>query len=66
MQGHSEVMNRGLMRNIGYQMARNSGTEWDCYVFHDVDYVPINATNDYGCDGFPKHFATNLEEFNYQ
>ncbi|XP_030829783.1 beta-1,4-galactosyltransferase 5 [Strongylocentrotus purpuratus] len=64
-QGSSEVMNRGLMKNIGYQMAKLSGTIWDCYVFHDVDYVPINSTNYYGCDDYPKHYATKLEEFKY-
>eukprot|EP00057_Strongylocentrotus_purpuratus_P028983 XP_011683457.1 PREDICTED: beta-1,4-galactosyltransferase 2-like [Strongylocentrotus purpuratus] len=64
-QGFSEIMNRGLMKNIGYQMAKLSGTIWDCYVFHDVDYVPINSTNYYGCDDYPKHYATKLEEFNY-
>lgn len=66
IQGSSEVMNRGLMKNIGYQMAKLSGTIWDCYVFHDVDYVPINSTNYYGCDDYPKHFATKLEEFKYE
>ena len=65
IQGFSEVMNRGLMKNIGYQMAKMSGTKWDCYVFHDVDYVPINSTNYYGCDHYPKHYATRLEEFEY-
>ncbi|XP_071484222.1 beta-1,4-galactosyltransferase 6-like [Diadema antillarum] len=64
-QGFSEVMNRGLMRNIGYQLAKHEGTEWDCYIFHDVDYVPMNITNYYGCDGFPKHYATHLEEFEF-
>ncbi|XP_072179289.1 uncharacterized protein [Diadema setosum] len=64
-QGFSEVMNRGLMRNIGYQLAKHDGTEWDCYIFHDVDYVPMNITNYYGCDGFPKHYATHLEEFKF-
>eukprot|EP00057_Strongylocentrotus_purpuratus_P017547 XP_011672021.1 PREDICTED: beta-1,4-galactosyltransferase 6 [Strongylocentrotus purpuratus] len=64
-QGSTEVMNRGLMKNVGYQMAKLSGTLWDCYVFHDVDYVPINSTNYYGCDDYPKHYATKLEEFKY-
>ncbi|XP_054767836.2 beta-1,4-galactosyltransferase 5-like [Lytechinus pictus] len=62
-QGPSEAMNRGLMKNIGYQMAQLGGTKWDCYIFHDIDYVPMNITNYYGCDDHPKHYATRLEEY---
>ncbi|XP_041464058.1 beta-1,4-galactosyltransferase 6-like [Lytechinus variegatus] len=64
-QSFSEIMNRGMMRNIGFQMACLSGTKWDCFVFHDVDFVPLNSTNYYGCDSFPVHFANRLEIFNY-
>nr|XP_054756631.1 uncharacterized protein LOC129262528 [Lytechinus pictus] len=64
-QSFSEIMNRGMMRNIGFQMANLSGTKWDCFVFHDVDFIPLNSTNYYGCDSFPIHFASRLEIFNY-
>ena len=38
-----------------------------CVIFHDVDLMPLDARNIYGCsiEG-PRHLSSNLKEFRFQ
>ncbi|XP_059922266.1 beta-1,4-galactosyltransferase 5-like, partial [Gadus macrocephalus] len=38
---------------------------WDCLVFHDVDHIPENDRNYYGCGQMPRHFAAKLDKYMY-
>ncbi len=40
--------NRGMLKNIGFVEASKMG-KYDCVVFHDVDILPENDHNSYGC-----------------
>ena len=57
--------NRGALMNIGYHiaMADHQSTAnrkpWQCLVFHDVDMLPMDATNVYNCSGKVKR----IEDF---
>ena len=40
--------------NIGYQIAmaeqeENGYNSWDCFVFHDLDMLPLDQRNTYNC-----------------
>ena len=47
------LFNRGLLINIGYKEARKQDN-YDCYVFHDVDLLPMEISNYYGCSDHPR------------
>ena len=38
-----------------------------CLIFHDVDLIPLDARNIYGCsiEG-PRHLSSNLKQFRFQ
>ncbi|XP_011675760.2 beta-1,4-galactosyltransferase 6 isoform X1 [Strongylocentrotus purpuratus] len=59
------VFNRGLMKNIGYMESTNFGA-WDCVIFHDIDQIPMRATNWYGCDEMPRHLCAYAEELGFK
>ena len=64
-QANDLVFNRGLIKNIGFMEATNFGS-WDCVIFHDIDQVPMRATNSYGCDDMPKHLCAYAEEMGFK
>ena len=47
-----DEFNRGSLLNVGYVHARTY-SNFDCYIFHDIDYLPINIDNDYSCAQSP-------------
>uniref|UniRef100_A0A2C9K6B6 Galactosyltransferase N-terminal domain-containing protein n=1 Tax=Biomphalaria glabrata TaxID=6526 RepID=A0A2C9K6B6_BIOGL len=58
------TFNRGALQNIGFLEAQKLGS-FDCYIFHDVDLIPLNDNNLYRCESNPRHFAVALNKFNY-
>ena len=59
------IFNRALLMNIGFNEALKEDS-WNCFVFHDVDLLPENDTNIYGCDrDFPKQMAISISIHNY-
>ncbi|XP_055895831.1 beta-N-acetyl-D-glucosaminide beta-1,4-N-acetylglucosaminyl-transferase-like [Biomphalaria glabrata] len=57
--------NKSLLTNVGYIEALKID-DFDCFIFHDVDLVPIDDRNIYRChtDG-PVHMAAAINKFNY-
>lgn len=53
-----------MLFNVGFQEAMKD-LDWDCLVFHDVDHIPENDRNYYGCGQMPRHFATKLDKYMY-
>nr|CAG4638650.1 EOG090X0AZ6 [Cyclestheria hislopi] len=57
--------NRAKLFNIGFiELERRFPT--DCYIFHDVDLVPLRANNMYACTLQPRHMSSSINVFNYQ
>ncbi|XP_069606919.1 beta-1,4-galactosyltransferase 5 isoform X1 [Ranitomeya imitator] len=56
--------NRAMLFNIGFLEAMKD-LEWDCLIFHDVDHIPENDRNYYGCQNMPRHFAAKLDKYMY-
>jgi N-terminal region of glycosyl transferase group 7 len=59
--------------NVGFIEARARSTvdnttvgDFDCYIFHDVDMLPEDDRNLYGCGiRFPRHLGTYIDKYNY-
>ncbi|KAJ8306825.1 hypothetical protein KUTeg_014909 [Tegillarca granosa] len=56
--------NRGLLLNIGYTEALKL-YDYQCFVFHDVDKVPIDLRNVYSCPTQPRHLSTGIDYFRF-
>uniref|UniRef100_T1INN5 Sulfite oxidase n=1 Tax=Strigamia maritima TaxID=126957 RepID=T1INN5_STRMM len=63
-QSHKKPFNRGKLFNVGFKEALNL-RHFDCFIFHDVDLLPENLLNIYGCSSEPRHLITALDEFQY-
>ena len=51
--------------NAGFKEALKYG-EFNCFVFHDVDLIPEDDRNYYGCNISPAHMSVAVDKFNYQ
>ncbi|XP_075935376.1 beta-1,4-galactosyltransferase 6 isoform X1 [Anarhichas minor] len=63
-QSGSQPFNRAMLFNVGFLEAMKD-LDWDCLVFHDVDHIPENDRNYYGCGQMPRHFAAKLDKYMY-
>ncbi len=52
--------------NTGYLEVMRDGARYDCFAFHDVDLIPENLANYYGCDDQPRHLAVIRTAKNYR
>lgn len=58
------VFNRAKLLNVGYVEVLKD-YDYDCFVFSDVDLVPLNDRNLYRCFDKPRHLAVAMDKFNY-
>ncbi|RVE74130.1 hypothetical protein OJAV_G00038170 [Oryzias javanicus] len=63
-QSGSQPFNRAMLFNVGFLEAMKD-QDWDCLIFHDVDHIPENDRNYYGCGHMPRHFAAKLDKYMY-
>jgi beta-1,4-galactosyltransferase 1 len=62
---HNLTFNKGISMNAGYLEALKQD-DYDCFIFHDVDMVPENPANYYGCNKIsPKLLAVAISAFGY-
>ncbi|XP_055869006.1 beta-N-acetyl-D-glucosaminide beta-1,4-N-acetylglucosaminyl-transferase-like [Biomphalaria glabrata] len=64
-QAPGSTFNRGALLNIGFLEAEKLGN-FDCYIFHDVDLIPLNDKNLYRCESDPRHYAVAMNKFNFK
>ena len=60
-----DQFNRAGLFNIGFKEALKF-QEFDCFVFTDVDLLPEDDRNYYGCPTSPLHMSIAVDKFNYQ
>lgn len=57
--------NRGALFNVGFLEALKI-RKWDCFIFHDVDTIPVDDRNLYVCPrANPRHMAGAVDKFNF-
>ncbi|XP_055973149.1 beta-1,4-galactosyltransferase 1 [Sorex fumeus] len=60
-----EVMfNRAKLLNIGFQEALKD-YDYNCFVFSDVDLIPMDDRNTYRCFVQPRHISVAMDKFGY-
>lgn len=59
------TFNRGLLLNVGVIEALKFDN-YTCFIFHDVDLIPLNDHNLYRCGKNPIHLAVAMNKFKYK
>lgn len=57
--------NRAKLMNIGFVEALKI-YDWDCFIFHDVDLLPMDDRNLYNCPTQPRHMSVAIDKFKWQ
>ncbi|XP_053558928.1 beta-1,4-galactosyltransferase 2-like [Bombina bombina] len=60
-----EKFNRAKLMNIGFVEALKE-YDYDCFMFHDVDIIPIDSRHLYRCKENPRHMANAQDRHNYR
>uniref|UniRef100_A0AAY5ECD2 Beta-1,4-galactosyltransferase 1 n=1 Tax=Electrophorus electricus TaxID=8005 RepID=A0AAY5ECD2_ELEEL len=64
-QDGEDTFNRAKLLNVGYAEALND-YNYDCFVFSDVDIIPMDDRNTYRCHDQPRHLAVALDKFGFR
>ncbi|XP_062135743.1 beta-1,4-N-acetylgalactosaminyltransferase bre-4 [Drosophila sulfurigaster albostrigata] len=64
-QTNGKPFNRAAMMNIGYLEALKL-YQWDCFIFHDVDLIPLDDRNLYNCPRQPRHMSVAIDSLNFK
>lgn len=64
-QDGDEIFNRAKLLNIGYMEALKE-YDYDCFVFSDVDLIPMDDRNTYRCFSQPRHLSVSMDKFGFR
>lgn len=57
--------NRAKLMNVGFEEALKTN-EWDCFVFHDIDLLPLDDRNIYNCPDMPRHMSVAVDTLGFK
>ncbi|XP_061749314.1 beta-1,4-galactosyltransferase 1-like [Nerophis ophidion] len=64
-QDGDEIFNRAKLLNVGYTEALKD-YDYDCFVFSDVDLIPMDDRNTYKCFSQPRHLSVSMDKFGFR
>ncbi|KAL4641569.1 beta-1,4-galactosyltransferase 1-like [Arapaima gigas] len=64
-QAGEERFNRAKLLNIGYTEALKE-YDYECFVFSDVDLIPMDDRNTYKCYSQPRHLSVSMDKFGFK
>ncbi|KAJ8001001.1 hypothetical protein DPEC_G00186280 [Dallia pectoralis] len=64
-QDGENTFNRAKLMNIGYTEALKE-YDYDCFVFSDVDIIPMDDRNLYRCFSQPRHLSVAIDKFGFR
>ncbi|XP_071970055.1 beta-1,4-galactosyltransferase 1 [Engystomops pustulosus] len=64
-QDGNATFNRAKLLNIGYMEALKE-YDYNCFVFSDVDLIPMDDRNIYKCYSQPRHLAVSMDKFGFR
>lgn len=64
-QDGDEIFNRAKLLNVGYMEALKE-YDYDCFVFSDVDLIPMDDRNTYRCFSQPRHLSVSMDKFGFR
>ncbi|XP_063776131.1 beta-1,4-galactosyltransferase 1 isoform X2 [Pseudophryne corroboree] len=59
------TFNRAKLLNIGYVEALKE-YDYECFVFSDVDLIPMDDKNIYKCYSQPRHLSVSMDKFGFR
>lgn len=59
------TFNRAKLLNIGYAEALKD-YDYNCFVFSDVDLIPMDDRNTYKCFSQPRHLSVSMDKFGFR
>ncbi|KAM6169133.1 beta-1,4-galactosyltransferase 1 isoform 1-T1 [Rhynchocyon petersi] len=63
-QDGDSMFNRAKLLNIGFQEALKD-YDYNCFVFSDVDLIPMDDRNIYRCYSQPRHISVAMDKFGF-
>ncbi|XP_077332389.1 beta-1,4-galactosyltransferase 1 [Lithobates pipiens] len=63
-QDGDSTFNRAKLLNIGFVEALKE-YDYNCFVFSDVDLIPMDDRNIYKCYGQPRHLSVSMDKFGF-
>ncbi|CAG0897996.1 unnamed protein product [Darwinula stevensoni] len=63
-QANEQPFNRAKLLNVGFQEASKL-KDFHCFIFHDVDLIPLNEGNIYACTRRPRHMSVCIDSMRY-
>lgn len=64
-QHDSRPFNRARLFNIGVTEIRKLNPSICCFIFHDVDLIPLDQRNLYMCSYMPRHMSPSVSSLRY-
>ncbi|XP_012711762.2 beta-1,4-galactosyltransferase 1 [Fundulus heteroclitus] len=64
-QDGDEIFNRAKLLNVGYMEALKE-YDYNCFVFSDVDLIPMDDRNTYRCFSQPRHLSVSMDKFGFR
>ncbi|XP_028661734.1 beta-1,4-galactosyltransferase 1-like [Erpetoichthys calabaricus] len=64
-QSGETMFNRAKLMNIGYAEALKE-YDYDCFIFSDVDLIPMDDRNIYKCYSQPRHLSVSIDKFGFR
>nr|XP_020754319.1 beta-1,4-galactosyltransferase 1 isoform X2 [Odocoileus virginianus texanus] len=58
------MFNRAKLLNVGFKEALED-YDYNCFVFSDVDLIPMNDHNTYRCFSQPRHISVAMDKFGF-
>eukprot|EP00079_Xenopus_tropicalis_P038727 XP_017952498.1 PREDICTED: beta-1,4-galactosyltransferase 1-like isoform X4 [Xenopus tropicalis] len=64
-QTEDTLFNRAKLMNVGYSVAIKD-YNYTCFIFTDVDIIPMDGRNLFRCSDNPRHMANSVDKFNFK
>ncbi|KAM5300514.1 beta-1,4-galactosyltransferase 1 isoform 2-T2 [Ctenodactylus gundi] len=64
-QAGDSMFNRAKLLNIGFEEALKD-YDYNCFVFSDVDLIPMDDHNAYRCFSQPRHISVAMDKFGFR
>lgn len=64
-QASDGLFNRAALMNVGFAEALKLNN-WDCFIFHDIDLIPMDDRNLYTCPDQPRHMSVAVDTMGFK
>lgn len=64
-QATGSQFNRAALLNVGFVEAMKLAP-WDCFIFHDLDLLPLDDRNLYTCPDQPRHMSVAVDTLGFK